>query len=398
MVQFSPAPKPADAESSPRALSVRVAAIGALGALAVAVGSGVHAMGNGYTLAASLVMGGVGAGLAWRFLSPRSGAEVPSLAGDPKTPVSAAATPANNLARQVVPIWRRNVDTARLHAEQSMTALLESFGSVSAELDQALSVSGSDLSMDSESLDTLLQRHAPDVERLLQSTRQIALVKNTMMSGVSELATSLDEMLRLSKEIQIISRATRLLALNASVEAARASGAGASASGFAVVAQEVRNLANQSRQAGAALGKHLADMQERVRLIRQQGAHLNTSDDELVLQSEQNARHLVGGLLASISDVSRAQRTLREAGTQVQSEMERILVSLQSQDRMSQMLVSVTDDMTRLQDWLEGGEDEAASSIPRWLDRLEASYTMEDLRSSHHETAQVNKASSVEFF
>ncbi|TDM06628.1 MAG: hypothetical protein C4K60_19180 [Ideonella sp. MAG2] len=62
------------------------------------------------------------------------------------------------------------------------------------------------------------------------------------------------------------------------------------------------------------------------------------------------------------------------------------------------MLVSVTDDMTRMQDWLEGGEDEAANSIPRWLERLEASYTMEDLRSSHHETAQVNKSPSVEFF
>ncbi|WP_396270840.1 methyl-accepting chemotaxis protein [Ideonella sp.] len=398
MVQFSPAPKAADTESTPRLTSVRVVTFGALGTFAVALGSALHSLGNGYTAAAALVVGGLGAGLAWRFLEQRRVAETESLRADPTTPVTAAATPANNLARQVVPIWRRNVDTARLHAEQSMTALLESFGSVSAELDQALSVSGSDLSMDSESLDTLMQRHAPDVERLLQSTRQIALVKNTMMTGVTELANSLEEMLRLSKEIQTISRATRLLALNASVEAARASGAGASASGFAVVAQEVRNLANQSRQAGAALGKHLADMQERVRLIRQQGAHLNTSDDELVLQSEQNARHLVGGLLASISDVSRAQRTLREAGTQVQSEMERILVSLQSQDRMSQMLVSVTDDMTRLQDWLEGGEDEAASSIPRWLERLEASYTMEDLRSSHHETAQVNKSSSVEFF
>lgn len=398
MVQFSTAPKAADTESTARITSVRVVTFGALGVISVALGSAVHSLGGGYTTALALVAGGLGAGLAWRFLEQQRAAVAAVTHQDPAAPVAAASTPANNLARQVVPIWRRNVDTARLHAEQSMTALLESFGSVSAELDQALSVSGSDLSMDSESLDTLMQRHAPDVERLLQSTRQIALVKNTMMSGVTELASSLDEMLRLSKEIQVISRATRLLALNASVEAARASGAGASASGFAVVAQEVRNLANQSRQAGAALGKHLADMQERVRLIRQQGAHLNTSDDELVLQSEQNARHLVGGLLASISDVSRAQRTLREAGTQVQSEMERILVSLQSQDRMSQMLVSVTDDMTRLQDWLEGGEDEAANSIPRWLDRLEASYTMEDLRSSHHETAQVNKSSSVEFF
>ncbi|TDM06627.1 MAG: hypothetical protein C4K60_19175 [Ideonella sp. MAG2] len=167
-----------------RANTLRLVTFGAFGAVAVALGSAVHTLGNGSTVAAALLASGFGAGLAWRQLrSQRRPDSEPVNA--PAQSMGAAQTPANNLARQIVPIWRRNVDTARLHAEQSMTALLESFGSVSAELDQALNVSGSDLSKDSESLDVLMQRHAPDVERLLQSTRQIALVKNTMMAGVT---------------------------------------------------------------------------------------------------------------------------------------------------------------------------------------------------------------------
>ncbi|MFD2451739.1 hypothetical protein [Ideonella paludis] len=72
---------------------MRVLAFGALGVMAVAVGSAVHSLGNGYTLAASLVMGGAGVGLAWRVLNQRQAAEAAAQADDPKAPVSAAATP-----------------------------------------------------------------------------------------------------------------------------------------------------------------------------------------------------------------------------------------------------------------------------------------------------------------
>ncbi|MFO1341187.1 MAG: hypothetical protein U1F53_23680, partial [Burkholderiaceae bacterium] len=183
--------------------------------------------------------------------------------------------------------------------------------------------------------------------------------------------------------------------------AARASGGGgggASAAGFAAVAQEVQHLAAQSRQAGQELARHLARMHDRVQSMKLQGARLDCDDDELMLQAEQQARALVWGLLASLSEVAQSQRTLRDAGQQVQAEMERILVGLQSQDRLNQMLQSVTEDMQRLHAWLEGRHDDAAASAHQWLERLESSYTMEEMRTSHHGTVQVEKASEVEFF
>jgi methyl-accepting chemotaxis protein len=309
-------------------------------------------------------------------------------------------TQANSLARQVVPVWRRNVDGARLHTEQSMSALTESFAAVSTHLDQALRVGDMAPKLSDESIDALMARHQPELDALLASTQRVAALKQHLTTGLGELSATLGDMATLSKEVQTISRATHLLALNASVEAQRASTGGHehSGAGFAVVAKEVRLLADQSREAGVALGRRLVNLQDKLQGLQRHGRGLDTDDDELHLQAEQSARAVMRGLLQGIDEVGKSQRALHEAGLQVQGEVEQILVSLQSQDRLSQMLVSVTDDMTRLQAWLEGGQDDAAVSANRWLERLEASYTMEDMRASHHDTVKVDQTTEVEFF
>ncbi len=331
----------------------------------------------------------------WLARPPQPRAEAP--AAVPPTP-AAPQTQSGHLTRQVVPVWRRNVDGARLHAEQSMTALVESFAAIAEQLDQALRVGQQAPRLDNRSIDQLLDSHRDELESLLDSTRRIAGLKDELLGGLAEVAATLDQMTQLSREVQTISRATHLLALNASVEAQRAGSHTSGGHGFAVVAQEVRQLADQSREAGAALGRHLARLGDKVGDLRRRGGQLDTDEDELRLQAEQSARSVLQALLGGIEEVARSQRTLHDAGHQVQNEVEQILVNLQAQDRLSQMLVSVTDDMQRLQHWLEGGDDEAAVSANRWLDRLESTYTMEEMRSSHHDTAKVEKSSEVEFF
>jgi len=73
-------------------------------------------------------------------------------------------------------------------------------------------------------------------------------------------------------------------------------------------------------------------------------------------------------------------------------------MSLQSQDRLSQMLTAVTEDMQRLVLWLNGADDPAALHPLQWLERLEASYTMEEMKASHHNLVAVQQSSGVQFF
>lgn len=355
------------------------AAVAALGALAAWTVAGV-AGGLAWAIAATLVAGWTTGSL------PRGQTAASRTGNDDDDDVL-------RLQRQVVPVWRRNVTAARAHAEDSMQQLVESFAGVMEHLEHAVGTPV--VKMGADDQDALLERHHAELERLLSTTRLVVGMKDRLYDGVASLDDTLQEMSTLAREVQRISRATHLLALNASVEATRASHSG---EGFAVVAQEVRRLAGDARRAGMRLGDHVDAMQKRLRDLKKDVRRHDTEDEEIVLQAEENARAVLRALLGSTAEASRAAAALQQGSRAVQDDLERILMNLQSQDRLSQMLNAVTDDMGRLHDWLAGTDDPVARVPARWLERLEQSYTMEEQRSSHHDTVVIDKQAAVEFF
>ncbi len=300
-----------------------------------------------------------------------------------------------DLPAQVVPVWKRNVLAARDHSEKSMSTLLDSFADVSVNLDKALADSGDVGILELGTADRLIEVHQPEIDTLLATTRKAVAMKDDMLQAMTGIAQALGQMESFSQQVQEIGRATNLMALNASVEATRA---GTSGSGFAVVATEVRRLASQSRVAATQVGKLVHGLQEQLSALKTQVKRYDTDDDELILQAEENARAVITALLKSLANSQRTSRTLRETGRQVQSDIERIMMGLQSQDRLSQMLVAVCEDMQRMNEWFSGSDDPNAEMPAMWLERLEEQYTMEEQRSSHHNTVSVDRTASVEFF
>ncbi len=120
-----------------------------------------------------------------------------------------------------------------------------------------------------------------------------------MRSAMGAIQSSSTEISKIIKTIDEIAFQTNILALNAAVEAARAGEAGA---GFAVVAEEVRNLAQRSAQAAKETAAKIADASAK----SEQGAHISSQVAASLDSIVQKIRQL-DEMVGSIAQASHEQ-------------------------------------------------------------------------------------------
>ena len=105
-------------------------------------------------------------------------------------------------------------------------------------------------------------RRFPTRERTEEITRKIQNTNDQMQSltgAMNDIQNNAGEITKIAKAIQDIAFQTNILALNASVEAARA---GAAGKGFSVVANEVKQLAAKSGEAAQAAARMVENTRE----------------------------------------------------------------------------------------------------------------------------------------
>ena len=144
-----------------------------------------------------------------------------------------------------------------------------------------------------------------------------------MSKAINEIKTSSDETAKIIKTIEEIAFQTNILALNAAVEAARAGEAGA---GFAVVAEEVRNLAQRSADAATNTSELIERSQRNadvgVNVADEMGKNLNS-----ILDSVKKA----SGLAQEIAVASKEQiEGIGQINTAV-SQMDKVVQSSAAQ-------------------------------------------------------------------
>ncbi len=163
-------------------------------------------------------------------------------------------------------------------------------------------------------------------QKVQEANERMASLSNAM----NDISVNAQEITNIAKAIEDISFQTSILAINASIEAARAGSAG---KGFGVVADEVKQLASRSAEAA----KNATEMVGSTRSIIKTGVELtaNTADslqaisavsdqingisDELVeaVQGQQNALTIMEERIEMISAI--ADRNLQNAGGTEQS-------------------------------------------------------------------------------
>lgn len=151
---------------------------------------------------------------------------------------------------------------------QSSQMMASASEQVTVTLERELLPAANELAQFSAEVVDAVQRCETDSRNVMEAIGSIETVEKTLSGSIASLQTQLHEVLQVLKVIGDISQQTNLLALNAAIEAARA---GEHGRGFAVVADEVRQLAYRSAEATDQVKENLERFQAKVRQLGDAG-------------------------------------------------------------------------------------------------------------------------------
>ena len=187
--------------------------------------------------------------------------------------------------------------------------------------------------------------------------------------------------------IRSIAEQTNLLALNAAIEAARAGDAGR---GFAVVADEVRNLSRLSSETAQKMTDKVDTINTAIGRAFQIAENAAARDHASALNSEQTIEQVLARFRHATDSLAESASLLQNESTDIHREISSVIVSLQFQDRVSQILSHVRQNMESLSSHLVASEQSSNATGPiqidanRWLAEMELSYATDEQRNIHH--------------
>lgn len=257
--------------------------------------------------------------------------------GDLSIDIASVAGHVEDTSKQVADQSRTGVELAQRaeHISRGAQSVL-----ASAEAAQGISAKAESSAQDSG---TRLHAMVAEVAGLIDTVNHIA-------DQFSRLQEALTRVARVSGEIGAISRQTNLLSLNAAIEAARA---GAHGRGFMVVAREVKDLSQTTRDATEeitntvdALDREIAALRgETARAIDRAGVIRNQIDDVGALVDEMP--RVMGAVIAAQRDIVGASTGIASEIVQMKSGIDDLSAGIAASDRSldnaRQKMLDLTD-------------------------------------------------------
>lgn len=304
----------------------------------------------------------------------------------------------------VLPLWALQVEAGRAQTEDAVTALVARFSGLVEKLGSAVSTSqstagGVEAKPGQDGLVDMLAASQRDLGSIIDSLRAATRSKESLLHEVDQLAQFTGDLKQMATEVASVAGQTNLLALNAAIEAARAGEAGR---GFAVVADEVRKLSTMSGDTGKKISQRVEQINAAITSAAAASEQSAVRDAESVKHSEAVIGQVIARFHSAASRLTESSAILNDASIGIRDEISDVLVSLQFQDRVSQILSHTRDDMRKFEAHVSdnlNAEKRTPIDAEAWLDELSKTYTTTEQRNMHSgEGAAQSDSSEITFF
>lgn len=367
LIKLRPAPAPASA--------ARFASLG----LGLAAGIAVWAAGgwrwNAWALLAALMLA-----LAGGLIDRQRGRRQAILRG--ATAHYLAGT--DRLGQDLLPVWGAHIEASRAQMEEAIAALSQRFGAIVDRLERALKAStqGGD-----QGLAGVFEHSQRELQGVLDSLRAAMTGNGVMHAEVQNLSRFVDELQTMATEVAGIAAQTNMLAINAAIEAAHAGDWGR---GFGVLAQEVRKLSAMSGETGKRMADKVHVISQSIQAARASAEASTRQEGAALVASEASISQVLEKFHEVTEGLEASADVLKRESIGIQGEIVESLVQLQFQDRVSQRMTHVRQNIERLpalladsrQRYEQGGELCAVDALALLVE-LESSYAMADERVTH---------------
>lgn len=326
-------------------------------------------------------------GWAWQRSRQRAPADATAPTSS-KAQVAAnpSGRPLGELLRKVLPVWQQHVVSVRTQTDEAISDLVVNFSSIVDQFEAAGFSGSAQAQAAGETSLTLLTLCERQLQPVVASMNELTQSKGALAESVRGLAQVTGELEDMVSGVAQIAAQTNLLAINAAIEAARA---GESGRGFGVIAKEIRHLS----QVSAETARQITDRIAQVTTIMKgtsEAAVSGASSDATAIELSSS---VVTDVLSHVRALSANSQAMLDGGIVIRNNIEQLMVSLQFQDRISQVITVVDNDIARLSASVE--QQAPLPTAEAWLKDLQRHYTMREQRQHHNasgESANVGTA------
>ena len=310
----------------------------------------------------------------------------------------------NNLADvylQVIPVWTKQIETARAETERSVIALVALFSGMAATLAATVRASGKAAEqLDGQGADGIVSVVNQTSTELAQVVNSLNIAQQSRTSMEDETKYYAEELKVMVESVQQIALQMKILTLNGAIEAARAGEAGR---GFGVLANEMRRLSGTAGDLGANMAKKVDIITAAFSTISREARDRSGADASSVNQAEQVIDTVLRRFRDVTAQLSDSAQSMQRESAGIRKEISEALVALQFQDRVNQILAHVGDNMDALRREIASPQAAAEAGSPlnihAWLTRMEQHFTTEEeIHNLRGGNAGVARPRNIDFF